>query len=140
MTRFVLTRMYDRFSNGDWSLLAVSPSSGCAAQWALAVVLVCGSTWLPAAVASEVVPTTCTGNVATCVANAADGAVVTLGEGTHSWTTEVALQGNKHITIVGAGQGLTTLDRNSGGRFFTIPTGCHVVLKHSTVVRGVSLS
>ena len=84
------------------------------ARWGLVVALVCAS-MIPTATASEVA-STCSGDVATCVANAADGATIKIATGTHAWSTEVTVQ-NKRVTIVGAGEALTILDRNQGGRF-----------------------
>ena len=79
------------------------------------------------------------GDVATCVANAADGATINIATGTHAWSTEVTVQ-NKRVTIVGAGEALTTLDRNRRGRFFTVGDGGHVTLKHLTVTKGSAVS
>ena len=105
------------------------------ARWGLVVALVCVS-MIPTATASEVA-STCSGDVATCVANAADGATIKIATGTHAWSTEVTVQ-NKRVTIVGAGEALTTLDQRSrrGGRFFTVGDGGHVTLKHLTVTKG----
>ena len=105
------------------------------ARWGLVVALVCAS-MIPTATASEVA-STCSGDVATCVANAADGATINIAAGTHAWSTEVTVQ-NKRVTIVGAGEALTTLDRNQGGRFFFVENGGHVTLKHLTVTKGTS--
>ena len=108
------------------------------ARWGLVVALVCAG-MIPTATASEVA-STCSGDVATCVANAADGATITIAAGTHAWSTEVTVQ-NKRVTIVGAGEALTILDgRNSGGRFFTVGDGGHVTLKHLTVTKGSTVS
>ena len=107
------------------------------ARWGLVVALVCASI-IPTATASEVA-STCSGDVATCVANAADGATIKIATGTHAWSTEVTVQ-NKRVTIVGAGEALTTLDRNQGGRFFTVGDGGHVTLKHLTVTKGRALN
>ena len=107
------------------------------ARWGLVVALVCASI-IPTATASEVA-STCSGDVATCVANAADGATIKIATGTHAWSTEVTVQ-NKRVTIVGAGEALTTLDRNQGGRFFTVGDGGHVTLKHLTVTKGSAVS
>ena len=103
------------------------------ARWGLVVALVCAS-MIPTATASEVA-STCSGDVATCVANAADGATIKIATGTHAWSTEVTVQ-NKRVTIVGAGEALTILDRNQGGRFFQVGDGGHVTLKHLTVTKG----
>ena len=103
------------------------------ARWGLAVALVCAS-MMPTATASEVA-STCSGDVATCVANAADGATINIATGTHAWSTEVTVQ-NKRVTIVGAGEALTTLDRNRGGRLFRVANGGRVTLKHLTVTGG----
>ena len=107
------------------------------ARWGLVVALVCAS-MIPTATASEVA-STCSGDVATCVANAADGATINIATGTHAWSTEVTVQ-NKRVTIVGAGEALTTLDRNRSGRFFTVGNGGHVTLKHLTVTKGSTVS
>ena len=110
------------------------------ARWGLVAVLVCAS-MMPTATASEVA-STCSGDVATCVANAADGATIKIATGTHAWSTGVTVQTvqNKRVTIVGAGEALTTLDRNQGGRFFIIEDGGHVTLKHLTVTKGSAVS
>ena len=65
---------------------------------------------------------------------AADGATITLGANIYTWPEETIV--NKRITIVGAGQGSTTLDRKLGGRFFTINSGGHVTVKHLTITGG----
>ena len=106
------------------------------ARWGLVVALVCASI-IPTATASEVA-STCSGDVATCVANAADGATIKIATGTHAFKGVTVR--NKRVTIVGAGEALTTLDRNSGGRFFRVENGGHVTLKHLTVTKGSAVS
>ena len=69
------------------------------ARWGLVVALVCASI-IPTATASEVA-STCSGDVATCVANAADGATIKIATGTHAWSTEVRVE-NSTCTDMGA--------------------------------------
>ena len=107
------------------------------ARWGLVAVLVCAS-MMPTATASEVA-STCSGDVARCVAFAADGATLTIAAGTHAWSTLVVVE-NKRVAIVGAGEALTTLDRNRTGRFFMVGDGGHVTLKHLTVTKGSAVS
>ena len=112
------------------------------ARWGLVVALVCASI-IPTATASEVA-STCSGDVATCVANAADGATIKIATGTHAWSTEVRVE-NKRVTIMGAGEALTILDldrksrRFFNGRFFTVGNDGHVTLKHLTVTKGAAV-
>ena len=103
------------------------------ARWGLAVALVCASMCVPTATASEVA-STCIGDLATCVATAADGATIKIATGTYAWSTEVAVR-NKRVTIVGGGKDLTILDRNQGGRLFTVASGGRVTLKRLTVMQ-----
>jgi hypothetical protein len=51
----------------------------------------------------------------------------------YTWSSEITFE-NKSITIVGMGN--TTLDRQLGGRFFTINSGGHVTVKHLTITGG----
>eukprot|EP00937_MAST-01D_sp_MAST-1D-sp2_P006640 g6640.t1 len=75
------------------------------------------------------------GDTASCVDAAADGAIVTLGPGTHTFGSEIILP-DKHVTIIGAGSGQTTLDRQQGGRFFRVLDGGQLTLRDATVQGG----
>jgi len=70
--------------------------------------------------------------VALDVAQMRHGATINLAAGTFAWKREVACNG-KTITLVGAGKGATILDAGGARRFFTLGSGCTLVL------RGLSL-
>ena len=69
--------------------------------------------------------------------NAVDGAIITLSAGNYTWSNEKTI--TKTITIQGAGQDSTILDRKTGGRFFTVNSGGHVTVKHLTLTGGYTV-
>ena len=74
-------------------------------------------------------------DAAACVAGATDGATVVLEAKHYTWSNEITI-GNKRLTIMGAGKGSTTVDREAGGRFFTLTSGGSIVVKHLKMTGG----
>ena len=74
-------------------------------------------------------------DAAACVAGAADGTTVVLEARHYTWLNEITI-GNKRLTIMGAGKGSTTVDREAGGRFFTLTSGGSIVVKHLKMTGG----
>jgi hypothetical protein len=58
-----------------------------------------------------------------------------MGAGTHAWSSEVTCAG-KTITLAGAGKGATILDAGGARRFFTLNSGCTLVLRALSLRNG----
>ena len=126
---------------GKWQgAMAASSCTSCAAGRVSARSTVvacadCATGWFAAVdTCTNEPPVLCPGSdAATCAADATDGATVVLEAKAYTWSSEITFE-NKRITIVGMGK--TTLDRQLGGRFFTINSGGHVTVKHLTITGG----
>ena len=126
---------------GKWQgAMAASSCTSCAAGRVSAKSTVvacadCATGWFAAVdTCTNEPPVLCPGSdAATCAADATDGATVVLEAKAYTWSSEITFE-NKRITIVGRGS--TTLDRQLGGRFFTINSGGHVTVKHLTITGG----
>jgi hypothetical protein len=69
------------------------------------------------------------------VSSAIDGTWIKLGAGTHVWSTTVTCSG-KTLAVTGAGVSLTVLDAGATRQFFSLGSGCHLVLQHLTLRNG----
>ena len=69
---------------------------------------------------------------------AADGATVRLDSRVYAWNAQLTLptELQSRVTIVGAGQGSTVLDRKRRGRFFRINSGGSVDVRQATLANG----
>ena len=75
-------------------------------------------------------------DLAAHVSSAADGAETWLAAGTHAWGSTVACSSSKTITVAGASEGATILDAGAVRRFFTLGSGCALVLRGLTLRNG----
>ena len=141
------TAIYDEGcdSAGDWFLCAAGTTSYSTSTSSCVYAKPAGQTlvideeaagWRALATSSV-----CTGpDAAACVAAAADGGTVWLEDKQYTWESEVKVENNKRIIIIGKGASVTILDRNSGVRFFQIESGGHVEMHNSTITGGKSVS
>jgi hypothetical protein len=74
-------------------------------------------------------------DLAADVALMTDGATINLAAGNFAWTSDVTCAG-KTLTLTGAGKGATVLDAGGVRRFFTLNSGCTLVLSKLSLRNG----